>query len=540
MMIVAMYGGFYAGLLGMVISGLLSLFWIQKGYLSHVETLAFVVFIISCLMISVIAEAMKRARRQAKEAQEQAEIANKAKSMFLANMSHELRTPLNAILGYSHLMQREEDLGSRSQEYLQIINRSGEHLLSLINEVLEIAKIEAGRVILDPGTFNIHTTIEEVGKMFWEKTQQKGLLFEVSGAESLPGFVVGDETKLRIILINLLGNAVKFTQSGKISIRFATQKITAEEIFLHVEVEDTGPGIAPSDMDKLFHYFTQTDTGRTSQSGTGLGLAISRDYVRMMGGEISASSRLGEGSTFTFTIRLDLGNEANIHGVAEVKRVKSLKPGSAVPRILVAEDSEINRNLMVTLLKGVGFDVQSAENGKEAVEIHSRWNPDFIWMDIRMPVMDGKEAAKIIKSSEGGASTIIAALSAHVLGQERDDILMAGCDDYVGKPFRENEIFEVMAKHLGLEYIYSDDTSNIEGTRTDSAVSLDFSILDAIFLEELKVAVNTTNAVQIALLAGRLKLQHPGIAAALQNCADNFDYESIQSALQIAMKPPVS
>jgi len=530
-MIVALYGGLYTGFLGTVISAFLCFYWIQKGFMSPVETLAFIVFLVSCFMISFIAEAMRRARRRATEAQQKAEESNKAKSVFLANMSHELRTPLNAILGYSQLMQRDQEMKSVSKEYLRIINSNGEHLLSLINEILEIAKIEAGRMVLDPVNFNLHAMIEDIAKMFWEETEYKGLQFDILGVEMLPRFVVADGTKLRIVLINLLGNAVKFTHKGKITVRFSTQQ-HSEVLVLHVEVEDTGPGIAPDEIDKLFNYFIQTDSGRKSQSGTGLGLAISRDYVKMMGGDISVTSLIGEGSTFRFNVSIDPSNEVKVKLAGTVKQVKRLKPGSKIPNVLVTEDMEANRNLLVTLLREVGFEVREAENGKVAVDIFNQWKPDFIWMDIRMPVMDGKEAAKMIKASEHGKATKIVALSAHVLGKERDKIFMAGFDDFVGKPFRENEIFDVMKKHLGLEYVYEEENISGPSVQYQSLETLDLGSLDPLFLEELLIAANNTDAGRIDELADQLESQNPGIAAALRYCSNNFDYESIHSALQ--------
>jgi len=530
-MIVALYGGLYAGILGTVISGLLCFYWIQQGHMSSVETLAFIVFIISCIMISFIAEAMRRARRLAKEAQEQAENANKAKSMFLANMSHELRTPLNAILGYSQLIQRESNLDHSLSEYLRIINRSGEHLLSLINDVLEISKIESDHVDIDNVTFDIHIIIEDIQKMFQEKLDQKGLSLEMIGVEDIPHFLVADINKLRIVLINLVGNAVKFTQTGRIEVRFSIEQQEPEEIFLIVEVEDTGPGIAESEINNLFKYFIQTKSGRESKSGTGLGLAISRDYIKLMGGEISAKSIVDKGSIFKFSIRVSVGNEIDIQSTTQDKIVKSLMPGTKSPRILVAEDTEVNRNLLVKLLESAGFEVRSAENGKLAVELFEQWNPDFIWMDIRMPVMDGKEATRRIKTLDGSNRIKIAALSAHVLGKEREEIFEAGCDDFVSKPYRENDLFEVMAKHLNIEYVYEHNQVGADSERLPTPKPLDFGTVDVLFKKELSHAVLSTDAIKISELVKNIRLTNPQLASNLQICADNFDYESIQKAL---------
>lgn len=531
-MIVALHGGLYAGLVGMIISALLCFYWIQHGYMSQIETMAFIVFLISCLMISFIAEAMKRARRRARESQLEAEAANKAKTVFLANMSHELRTPLNAVLGYSQLMQRDPALGPDLREYIRIINRSGEHLLSLINDILEIAKIEAGHAVLEPVTFGLRLMIEEVTEMFSEKINSKGLYFTILGIETLPRFVAADATKLRVILINLLGNAVKFTQQGGITVRFSVKTQPDGELLLRVEVEDTGAGISSEEMPNLFTYFAQTDSGRESRSGTGLGLAISRDYVKMMGGEISATSRLGKGSTFCFTIRISAEKDDYLEPLYFTRRVKSLVPGTKIPRVLIAEDTEVNRVLLVRLLRDVGIEVREASNGQEAVDVFEAWHPDFIWMDIRMPVMDGMEATRRIKATDRGKSTKIVALSAHVLRKEREEIIAAGCEDFVEKPFREEKIFDVMAKQLGLHYLFTDNQPVGHPSHNSAIDAFDLSRLETGFLEELLSAVNNTDAMKISMLAKQLFVTDPGIASALLSCANNFDYGSIQSALR--------
>jgi signal transduction histidine kinase/CheY-like chemotaxis protein len=531
-MIAAIYGGLFSGLLATVFSSLLCFYWVQKGLISPLEWLAMAVFLLSCTMISAIAEAMRRANRRAMEAQVQAQNANQAKSAFLANMSHELRTPLNAILGYSQLMQRDTSLPSEHCEYLSIINRSGEHLLALINEVLEISKIEAKRITIDLVNFNIHNLILDLKNMFEVKTKAKGLLFEVRGINDLPRFIIADETKLRIILTNLIGNAIKFTQSGGVIIRFSIQKDPLEEEFLLVEVEDTGPGIAEAEKDKLFKYFMQTESGKQTKSGTGLGLAISQDYAKMLDGEITVRSSLGAGSTFYVKIRIKEGTEEDIKTEVFTRRVIGLAPGQNAPRVLVAEDTEESRFLLVKLLRLVGLDVREAANGSEAIKIFEAWKPVLIWMDIRMPVMDGLEATRIIKATEPGKQTKIIALSAHVLGEEREDIFAAGCDDFVGKPYRENELFDIMEKHLALQYIYEETQTEENAAVLPSDIVLNLYSLDIGLRSELNKAVTNTDAIKIAEIAEQIQRKEPALALALQMCAKNFDYDTIRNALQ--------
>ncbi|HET7733922.1 MAG TPA: ATP-binding protein, partial [Paludibacter sp.] len=491
-MIISIYGGLWSGLIATLFTCLIVSFgWplivAQPFIRSHADLLGMVVFVITGSMISTVSEAMRRANRKAFEAQKQAQQANLAKSSFLANMSHELRTPLNAILGYSHLMQKDTTLHAENIEYLQIINRSGEHLLALINDVLEISKIEAKRVTLDPVNFDIHELMQDIRKMFELKTNDKGLKFFIKGVDELPRFILADETKLRIILINLISNAVKFTIEGSVTVRLSLKKETHEDIFLQVEVKDTGVGIAGEEKNKLFQDFVQTDSGKKSKGGSGLGLAISQDYARLMGGEITAESVLGQGSTFSANVKIQIAGEDCLMLEADQKQVIGLVEDQKIPRVLVAEDTDESRLLLVKILKSVGLDVREAANGKEAVEIAKAWNPDFIWMDVRMPVLDGLDATRLVKASDSGRNIKIVALSAHVLGEERREIYDAGCDGFVAKPFKENEIFDCLEKFLALKFKYTEVEKDTVTKLSDSALSLEK--LDANFCAELNTAV---------------------------------------------------
>jgi CheY-like chemotaxis protein/anti-sigma regulatory factor (Ser/Thr protein kinase) len=280
------------------------------------------------------------------------------------------------------------------------------------------------------------------------------LRFEIIGIDAVPRYVATDENKLRQVLVNLLDNAVKFTEHGGVTMRVTAEDGTADRMRLKVEVADTGVGIAEDELDKVFAYFEQTASGRAKKSGTGLGLALSRDYARMMGGDITVASKEGKGSTVYFYLEIREGRASDIKERIPERRVIGLEPGQNIPRILVAEDTEISRTLLVEVLKAVGLDVQEAVNGQQAVEMFHKWRPHFIWMDVRMPVMDGLEATRRIKQTEAGQSTPIAALTAHALAEEREVILAAGCDNFVRKPYRVEEIFEIMAAHLGIRYTY--------------------------------------------------------------------------------------
>jgi len=463
--------------------------------------------------------------RAAKDA---AEAANRAKSVFLANMSHELRTPMNAILGYSQLMQRDAALRPEQLEYLNTINRSGEHLLALINDVLEISKIEARRITLDPVTFDIHELLHDIEKMFRVRTATKGLRFELTGTDDLPRYVVTDQNKLRQVLINLLGNAVKFTEEGGIAVRVVSEEIASGEMRLVVEVEDTGPGIAAEEMEKAFQYFEQTASGRRAQSGSGLGLSISREYARMMGGDITVTSREGQGSVFRVEIGVQEGSEADLVVKARARRVTGLEPGQEIPRILVADDREENRVPLVKLLETIGIEVREAVNGQEAVEICGRWRPVLVWMDIRMPVMDGLEATRRIRATEAGKSTIIVAITASAWLEEREPILAAGCDAIVRKPYREQEIFDIMLKHLGLKYIYDDKRAEEESGEPATELQAEqLEALPADLRSELHTAILRLDTMRTQEVINRIAAWDSAIGTVLKRLADNLDYERL-------------
>jgi PAS domain S-box-containing protein len=470
-------------------------------------------------------------------AKEAAEAANAAKSVFLANMSHELRTPMNAILGYSQLMQRDVSLRSEQREYLNTINRSGEHLLALINNVLEIAKIEAQRVFLEPVTFNLPALLRDLGMMFKVRTDAKGLRLDLEGSGELPYYIVADQNKLRQILINLMGNAVKFTEKGGVAVRYAVQKKTAGEMRLVVEVEDTGVGIAEEELEKLFQTFEQTASGRRSESGTGLGLAISREYARLMQGDITVTSRRGAGSTFRLEVPVKEGRRSNvIRGEKRSQRVIGLAPGQAVPRILVAEDNEESRILLVKYLQMTGFEVREAVNGKETLEICETFQPHFIFMDIRMPVMDGLEATRRIKSTGAGKSIVISALTAHTLEKEREEILAAGCDDFVRKPFRDHEIFDIIAKHLGLKYIYEPVEETPDGQTVEIAPE-QLQALPSGLLGELHAAALRLDTAHLLEVIEKIAVSNAPLGAALRGVTENMDYDRLLTWLEVGEEP---
>jgi PAS domain S-box-containing protein len=470
-----------------------------------------------------------------KTAKEAAEAANHTKSLFLANMSHELRTPLNAILGYSHLLMHDSTVDPRQKEYLDIITRSGEHLLELINDVLELSKIEAGHLALEPAAFELPALLHDLHAMFRIKAENKGLSLHPPESAGLPCCLVADKKKLRQALINMMGNAIKFTESGSVTLRAAADRQSGAGIRLIVEVEDTGPGIAADELDKVFEVFEQAAAGRRSREGTGLGMAISRDYARMMGGDLTVSSHLGKGSVFRLEIPVEEGHATSTDGNVPVMRVAGLKAGQASPRVLVAEDGEENRLLMVRLLEKVGFEVRAALNGLEAADMFGVFRPDFIWMDIRMPVMDGIEATSRIRDAAGGRETVIVALSASGLEEERERIMACGFNGFVRKPFREREIFEVMATCLEIDYDYGGEP--LEDSAGAESGSVDPTRLAALpdgLREKLHETLLTLDSARIMKLLETVTEYDPVLGGALQHLAGNYAFGRILEYLERA------
>ncbi len=423
------------------------------------DVVVYLVYILAPVLLILLAAFFIAVKREVRRKTGELKAANEAKSRFLANMSHELRTPLNAILGYSALLQKDAPLPAQASNSLQIINKSGAHLLSLINDILEIAKIESQKAVLNIAAFDFHQFIGDIEAMFAMEARMKGLALTVKGLQSVPRHMAGDALKLRIVLINLIGNALKFTREGGVTVTLSSQDGLKGKTLLYVQVKDTGIGIAEQEREKLFEAFTQTRSGLDAQKGTGLGLAISQEFVTLMGGRIHVESTVDGGSTFYFSVELADSGAPEAPGVQKAGKVTGIKPeeGKPCPLVLIAEDNADSRRLMARLITGAGFSVLEAEDGQAAVNLAREHRPGFIWMDIRMPGMSGLKAAGIIKSLAPDYSPVIAAISANVFEEEREMILASGCDDLVRKPFAEDDIWAVMEKHLPLTFLREPD-----------------------------------------------------------------------------------
>lgn len=481
-------------------------------------------------------EKVKQRTAELSTAKEKAEVANQAKSSFIANMSHELRTPLNAILGFAQLMARNQALPPEEQKQIGIINRSGEHLLSLINSVLDLAKIEAEQLDLSPSNFDLYALLKDLEQMFSLKSSNQNLQLNLTISPSTPQYILADQGKLRQVLINLLNNALKFTSQGGISVKVAptlNSSKSDKNIILAFAIEDTGEGISPEELDQLFQPFTQTQSGKKAYEGTGLGLTISRKFVQLMGGDITVQSLINQGSIFRFEIMTQVATPEDISNSEMVNQsIIALAPNQPQPRILIADDRELNRELLVKLLEPVGFAVLTAINGTETIALWQTWQPDLILMDLRMPDMDGTEAIKVIKSS--AANTKIIALTASALETEKASIMAINCDDFMGKPFKADELLLMMAKHLGVCYTCAEENSGEQ--QPLPSFTLDNSAFEQIsdqLLLELEQSIMEIDLDKIDKILQQIRQENELLAQAIEQHISNFEYEHILNLLSL-------
>jgi signal transduction histidine kinase/DNA-binding response OmpR family regulator len=493
------------------------------------------------------------------KAKETAEVSNRAKSTFLANMSHELRTPLNAILGTGQLMARDTEFPEKYKENLDILSRSGKYLLSLINDVLEISRIEADRLDLRESVFSLKSTLTAVEEMIRLSTEKKGLELRVNHDPNLPEYIRSDEAKIHQILNNLLDNAIKYTKTGGITLRVSCQSPVVSDqssvVNLQFKIEDTGIGISPQDEHKIFEHFSQTTEIGKFGEGVGLGLTICRHYAKLMGGSISVKSQVGKGSTFTVELPVAIVDESEIRQTSLTRRVTGLEPGQPEFRILIVEDNPDSRVVLRQLLENVGFNVIEATDGQEAIEQYKNQKPAMIWMDIRLPVMSGLEATRRIRNVEFGLGierdpniqhptseiknaeirdprskinrvpTI--ALSASAFEEVRDKFLAAGCDDFVRKPFREEEIFDKMAQYLGVRYIYQDIQTPVEKPVTPALTSADLADLPTDLVQRINTLAKAAMSKQLLDLFEQIPPDFSYVADALADLVSQYQFSKI-------------
>ncbi len=482
---------------------------------------------------------LKLAEKALQKAKESAEMANLAKSMFLSNMSHELRTPLNAILGFTELMSYDTSLSPENQEDLAIVNRSGKHLLELINDILDLSKIESGQMRLNLSDFDLESLLTSLKELFQVQAQAKELQLIIDLDPTLPKYIYADKKKLYQVLVNLLGNALKFTHTGSVILRVRQQGIsTSNRARILFEVEDTGVGISPEEIDSLFQVFVQAQAGNQFNQGTGLGLAISQKFIQLMGSRIRVHSRLDHGSIFSFELRVTLSQSVPLQANLVKQRVIGLASGQPKYRILIVEDLEENRCLLTKILTSVGFEVREATQGVEALALWESWSPHLIWMDLLMPVMDGYTTIKHIREHPHGRETIIIALTASVLADNEEKALIAGCNDFVGKPFQENHIFDKIAQHLGVQYIYANSEEKAQPQSIDAPSQEELAMMPTQWLEQMYQAAYYLDSEAMNLLITQIPESNAGLSKSLTYAIANFNTDRIIDLIRPLLTKP--
>ena len=470
------------------------------------------------------------ARDQATAARDQAEAANRAKSLFLANVSHELRTPLNAILGFSDLLRRSS-VSEAQRSDLETVYRSGEHLLGLIDDVLDLAKVEAGRAVLEIAPCDMDRLVRGVIEMMRVRARDKGIEMLFDAEPGFPRFIQTDAAKVRQVLINLLGNGVKYTDRGSVRLRLDSRPAgEAGRAVVIFEVADTGIGIAEGDRTRIFDPFVQVAEIR-KRKGTGLGLSITHHFVELMGGSIQLESTPGVGSCFRIELPVVLAEAFDVEETAEQEHhIVGLEPGQPEYRILIVEDQPESWMVLKRLLENAGFHPRVAENGAAGIEVFREWHPHFIWMDVRMPVMDGVEATRRIRALDGGREVKIAAVTASAFESQREELLAAGMDDFVRKPYRAREMFACIGRQLGVRYRYDAVAASSDaeetGLRPEALAALPNDLR-----RELTDAVVSLNPGRILAAIDRVREVDPTVAAVLSRLSGRYAYTAILDAV---------
>jgi CheY-like chemotaxis protein/anti-sigma regulatory factor (Ser/Thr protein kinase) len=433
-------------------------------------------------------------------------------------------------------MLRDAALSPQQRQNLDTINHSGEHLLTLINDILEMSKIEAGRVTVHVSNFDLFALLDDLERMFRLRTDARHLHFAIERSAAVPQFVKTDESKLRQIFINLLGNAVKFTEKGGIAVRVTATPAAGQALRLRCEVEDTGQGIGEEDLPRLFREFEQTESGLRAGGGTGLGLAISRKFARLMGGDITVESIKGRGTTFRFEVQAEVGDATSIRARAEPRRVLHLDAAHDGMRVLIADDTPENCRFLEQLLQPLGFETRAVADGAQAVEVFTEWKPRLVLIDLRMPVLDGLGAIRQMRALPHGRDVAIITVTASAFEENRRDVLEAGSDDFLGKPFREEELFEMISEHTGAIFCYEEDVGGTKaagGTESHPLTREEVEhALPADLRSRLRAAAVQADFDEMLAVLGEAGPDAANVAAELRSRVERFDYQSLLSVLE--------
>ncbi|MBD1875931.1 response regulator [Nodosilinea sp. FACHB-131] len=508
------------------------------------------------------ANLLRKTQQQAQAleiAKRAADAASQAKGDFLASMSHELRTPLNAILGFTQILHDDNSLSNDHRDLIAIVNRSGNHLLGLINNVLSLAKIEANKISLDEAAFDLHYLLQSVDDMLQLKAEAKGIRLEVVQPPPLAHRLWADEGKLRQILINLISNAIKFTALGCVTVRSRLRGSAlmldsggSKTHWLEITVQDTGVGIDSDELSYLFQPFEQTKSGRRSAEGTGLGLSLSNNFAQLMGGTIAVTSLPGKGSTFTLSIPVGAITTALLEPAEAERTIVHLAPEQPHYRILVADDVAESRLLMRHWLEGVGFEVREASQGEEAIELWTNWQPHLICLDMRMPVLDGYGVARQLRQLPGGSATVIVAVTASVFEEQQSDCIVAGCDAVLPKPLKRDQLLEQIGCSLGLIYQYAEVVQtdaktavvgplsvNGQGSGRDQRplTQADFSSLAPDWLAQIHQAAQAANDRQVRQLIAQLPAEQKVLAQRLDRLVNDFRLDVIIDLTAVSTAP---
>ncbi len=459
-----------------------------------------------------------------KKAIEEANAANLSKSTFLSNMSHEIRTPMNAILGYSQLLQDDDNLTKVQQENLRTINRSGEHLLELINDILDMSKIEAGRVSLKQTDFSFIELLKEVEQLFKLKAEQKHIEFSFKLDEKIPKAIVADESKIKQVIINLIGNALKFTSTGfvKVTVETGTNNL------MFVKVKDSGKGILKEEQETVFKPFEQAQKGAAVKGGTGLGLAISKKLASLMEGDIEVESELGNGAEFIFSFNYLEGEESKLEENIEVLKVEALSPEMKGFKVAIVDDRFENRDILFKKLDPLGFATQMAENGQEAVDLYKEWKPDIILMDVVMPVMDGVEATRQILEIAGDHDVKIFVVSASALESEQKEIMELGATIFIKKPVKFDELLAEMHDKAGVQFIYQNKQSEVK----EEGVSVTPADVPEDFKSKLLNAADEGDFMLLQDLVAALEKETNKPFKIIEDYIDEMEFEAIVNWLE--------